>query len=301
MYNFEVCLTFDVDLVRYIQGSTPVQEMDKAVPLILQTFQKHPEWHATWFIRLDKQIDICYGSAEYLFSHYEDLLSELKGLGHEIGWHPHSYRWDDNQWIQNTAEEEIAEELIQYAPQATDLGLEVVRMGWGFHTNRTMHCLAEWGFKIDASAIPRPRYVWEETVKDWSITPIHPYHPSADDYRRPGHPELSILEFPMSVALIRAPYDTQMVLRYIDLAYHTNVFEKAISRWFGQHTRLVTIAHPYEFMPQSNNHPLLSFSIESLERNIARIQLEADDKAEFLTLSEAVHKFSQPARSNEGR
>lgn len=292
----KVCLTFDVDLVDYVADWRTMNEFESAIPQIIAILQQHSNMHTTWFIRLDSQIQSIWGKADYFFLRYGLLLSWLRENGHEIAWHPHCYVQAEGRWEQNVDVSSILDELTKYALVAQSYGLRSVRMGWGFHTNETMRLLADLGFAVDSSAIPRPRYQWEETEKDWTLTPVVPYFPSKSDYRVPGQPRLPILEVPMSCTEVRASYDKGRVIRYLNLAYHPDIFLSSLENWMRDHKHLVTITHPYELMPCDVDHGLLSFAFNVLEENILAIEQLSNVSGvavEFLTLSEMAGIFAQ--------
>ena len=170
-----------------------------------------------------------------------------------------------------------------------------------FHCNETMKLLSDAGFESDSSAIPRPHYKWEETYKDWTITPSVPYYPCKSDYRKPGEPSLPILEIPMSVIQVRAPYDTEYVLRYLNLAYHPSLFEAPLRAWLSRYSHLITVTHPYE-LAGGRQHGLLSFNIEAFIENILKIKEVADQKdymVNFLTISEFASRWKGGANGKQ--
>ncbi|HUQ86864.1 MAG TPA: hypothetical protein VM096_04840 [Vicinamibacterales bacterium] len=285
-----ICLTFDIDLVGYASGDEPVDEFANAIPSLLSIFDRHPSWTATWFVRIDDQIAATSGSAAAILDDHAQVIGAMRARGHEIGWHPHSYmRSRDGAWRQNTDEASVIDELSRLAPVAHAHGCRAVRCGWGFHTNRTMRTVADAGFAIDSSAIPRPRYRWETSIKDWTTTPLVPYRPSAADYRVSGEPALPILEVPMSVAVVRSPTDTEVVLRYLNPSFHHHLFAPALAAWWESHDHLVTVTHPYEVMQPGTNDALLSYDAGTLESNIALIEHHARESARpltFMTLSQ---------------
>ena len=288
MRMLKVCLTFDIDFVDYTHDGAPVDEFSIGFPLILSVFQRHTDCKATWYIRLDAQIERRYGSPDHILQRYESELNELRQGGHEIGWHPHCYVESEGRWKQNIEVCSVVDELTRYAPLARSYGMQSVRMGWGFHTNETMHVMADFGFAVDSSAMPRPRYAWEETTKDWALTPLTPYYPSESDYRVPGEPRLSILEIPISVTRVEAPYDTEHVLRYINLAYHPDLLRGPLQRWISEYSHLVAITHPYELVSGNPPHGLLAFEWQAFEQNLIFIQETASrlmEPVSFLTVS----------------
>jgi hypothetical protein len=61
----------------------------------------------TWFLRMDLQMVIAYGSARFIADRYPADLARLRAAGDELGVHPHSYRWQDGLgWVQDHADAE---------------------------------------------------------------------------------------------------------------------------------------------------------------------------------------------------
>lgn len=288
MGAMRVCLTIDIDFTGYAHGGALVDELSTVCPEVFRILGRYGA-KATWFMRLDHHMESLYGQGEHIFHRYGAQLAELLQAGHEIGWHPHCWVKSNAGWKQNVDVHAVVKELGQYAPVARSYGLKAVRMGWGFHTNETMSFLASQGFTVDSSAIPRPRYSWEETVKDWTLTSPAPYFPSRADYRVSGEPGLTILELPISVAHVEAPYDTGRVLRYLNLAYHPPLLKEPLARWMAQHSHLITVTHPYELLPREEPHGLLAFQLGAFEENLLSIGELADrggTTVSFLTVSE---------------
>lgn len=285
----KICLTFDIDLVDHAAAGARVDEFADAVPRLQALFERHPSWTATWFVRADDQVGSLHGDPFALHRRHAPVLTALRRAGHEIGWHPHAYVRSGDGWIQNTDEASVADELTRLAPAARALGLNVVRSGWGYHTNRTMRAIADAGFTTDSSAMPRPRYAFDQSVKDWTTTPATPFHPSAADYRVPGEPALSILEVPITMGPVPAPYDSVQVVRYCNPAFHEAALAPALDTWCRRHAPVVTITHPYELLPSATPHPLIGFSTDTFERNVTRLEAAAravHGAATFVTMSE---------------
>src|SRR2546429_3705141 len=111
MKRLQVCITFDVDLSDYTGGGAGIDELDFLFSKALASFCQTPRWCATWFVRLDAQLEALYGRADYIFKRYYGELCQLRQRGHEIGWHPHSYVTVGAQWKQNTAAVAVVDEL----------------------------------------------------------------------------------------------------------------------------------------------------------------------------------------------
>jgi hypothetical protein len=201
----------------------------------------------------------------------------LKQMGHAIGWHPHYYKEEAGSWKQNTDEESILHELEYLMPYVNKYQLDIVRVGWGYHTNKTMRFFDQNGFKIDSSCMARPKYKWDLSVKDWEISTNKPYYPSFDDYRIPASEHLSILEVPMTTVLMPVSTDTEVVKRYVNPAFFHDILKEPLHEWIMTDQYLVTITHPYE-VDASGNHNVIAFDFEEFIKNIEYVERVAKQK-----------------------
>jgi hypothetical protein len=285
-----VVLTIDLDLIDHMAGGAETDELDGRLDPLLEILRRHPDWKATWLVRLDAQVERRFGHAEAPFDRAKTRLAEFVRAGHELAWHPHCFVHADNAVRPNEHGPSVADELRRYAPIARALGLRAMRMGWAFHTNETMRAASDAGFAVDSSAVPRPRYPWDHGAKDWSTTPPDAYRPSAGDYRVPGTPALPILEVPMSVAAIRAPYDSGDVVRYLNPAYRPEALTPVLRTWFASRDTAVLVTHPHELFPRGRAHGLIASTAEAFETNVAALESGArahGREVRFLTLSDA--------------
>jgi hypothetical protein len=264
----KIYVTFDIDYVDY-QRDEQLDELELVFPLLKAFLETNSYIKTTWFIRIDGQIEQLYGAADYIYTKHFDKIQWLQDRGHLIGWHHHSYRKSKKgDWLQNTDEDLVAIELEKFGIMARQKGMKICRMGWGFHSNKTMQIVDKLGFILDSSAIPRPNYKWESSVKDWEGTKLDWYYPSKLDYRIAGKEHYSILEIPMTTTILSTPTDTEEnVVRYINPAYHQSFFRMALNN-VSDLDNLITITHPYELISNDVEHSLLSFDFQVFENNI---------------------------------
>lgn len=290
-----VCLTFDVDYTDYYSGNE-YDEMSLVFPLIQKVLLEFPQIKTTWFIRIDSQIEALFGQADHLFVKHKKEIQWLKENGHEIGWHHHSYKRTGIHWQQETEENIIEHQLLSYGKIAKQYDLSSTRMGWGFHTNKTMQRLSDLGFKTDSSAIPRPNYKWETTKKDWSITPQHPYFPSVNDYRRSDLKSLPILEVPISTVQLSAEGDTEAtMMRYVNPAYYYEKFSEAVGRLTTD--CLIAITHPYELVKTGTSSSLISFKLDEFKRNLIYLM---EKGCSFITIDAYSNQFKKANSNRSG-
>lgn len=278
------CLTFDVDMTASKNGKTIfVDEFQYCFDSIQNILRKFPRIRTTWFIRLDQNMEEIYGRAEYMFSAHLAEIEWLKEQGHEIAWHIHPYIRRNGAWMQNADLPSVLEEVYRFFPVAERYGIaHTVRFGWGYQASELMALLSKLGCRVDSSAIPRPRYSWANQNTDWSLAPREPYRPSASNYQEAGE-DLNILEVPMTTAVIPASYDNgQRIYRYINPAYHHDIFQRAMQSVKGD---CVLITHPAEVSSLWDcPHELLSYNAGVFYANIESIY----DQYSFYTIGSLV-------------
>lgn len=288
--SFLTCITFDVDCYNYIEKRA-VNEFDVVLPSLVNYFKVYNEIRATWFIRLDKLVEKRFGIPDYYFINYSKTIEQLKKLGHEIGWHPHF----DHDTALALKEPNILNEIDYLFPFVKMHNLKITRLGGGLMTNKIMEKLNQLSFFIDSSSIPRPKYTWSNKSVDWSNGATKIYRPSKKDYKNSARvgENFKILEVPMSVALVKAPYDQIDVMRYINPSYKSKIFEYSFLNFINHQLEnknyLVTITHPYEINACTEDG-LISFSLSDFDTNLNHIRnislCNGFNSARFITISE---------------
>lgn len=234
----------------------------------------------TWFVRADPQLRDYYGSVGFLLAKHRTLWTAFAGSGDEIGWHPHIYRTNGaGAYEPERDEEAVIDQLRSTHADLVAQGHKIssVRMGEAIGGNAIIRTLAELGLRVDSSAIPGRRRDDKSRGFDWTGSPNEPYWPSVADYRIPGTPALPILEIPMTVVPVHAPYDPTPLPRYANLTYRPVYFSAALEQWARLHLHaakesiLTLILHPDELIAGSNDHPLYAFTFDALRANIEAV------------------------------
>lgn len=278
----KICVTFDVDLVNYLNWETNL-EMETAFPSICEILSEFPEIQTTWFLRIDSQVETIFENAEHIFNKYKKEITWLRENGHEIGWHHHCYKYSQDRWLPDNNVENVLKQLKKYAPLAINQGLNISRMGWGTQSPAITDFLEESGFIVDSSAIPRPVYPWDKGLKDWENSPTEPFYPAHGTYKTKGLTR-RLLQVPISTVELPFYQDTiPNVIRYINPAYHTSIFKYAIESYKG--SILTTITHPYEIIPHEITvKSPLAFSLDVFKENLS--YLNSLSGVSFITISE---------------
>jgi peptidoglycan/xylan/chitin deacetylase (PgdA/CDA1 family) len=266
----KIVFTVDVDN----DGMTAENERNRLawtsvdeVPRIAELFARRGV-PATWFVRADNQLAEVYGDAAWLLAERAALWGDLRGAGHDLGWHPHIVRRENGAFVPETDDVRCAEALrgVHASLAAGGFTFTASRIGEAFHGNESMRTLAELGLAVDSTAIPGRRRADAARRFDWSGTPNGPYRPSAADYRVPGEPALDIVEVPMTAAPVQAPYDERPLPRYLNLAYRAEIFRDAVTR-LGEVAVIVTILHPEEARVGAE-HPLYAHDLRAVAENV---------------------------------
>jgi hypothetical protein len=164
-----------------------------------------------WLMRVDFQIKVEMGSYNGVLVEHKDFLENLERDGDEIGWHPHFWKYDEEKsvWFQNYYDTDWQKNMLHEAHAAF---MEIfpgraktARTGWTYHNNVTIQTFGELGVEVDISAFPGMKIPADNKQRaisnfyDWYNTPIEPYYPSTEDYRRPAtnnEQSCKVLEIP---------------------------------------------------------------------------------------------------------
>jgi len=199
-----------------------------------------------------------------------------------------------------TADDEACDELSRIWDdlQAAQFVPRIFRNGEAWHTPQTLATIERLGLLYDSTALPGVATAGH--IRNWRETINQPFFPDPVDVRRPGPPRAT-LEIPMNTWNVKAPYEAQPRLRYMNPAVHADIFDRALQSWNGT-TRAaalsvwVLICHPDEAWPKRGPDQLYARCLDTLEKNIARLIEHvgsAGQTLEFVTMSEAGQRWKQ--------
>jgi hypothetical protein len=281
----------------------------RLVDLLDRRFDGRPR--VTWLLRADRQIEIVAGAYDYLFESRQSLWRDLAARGDEIGWHPHLFAWspDADAFVPSLEAADFPRDALRAAHAGCTKWYPVksVRTGWSFHSNQLMSLLDEEGVQVDFSALPGSRVsvprpaggVWSH---DWSGAPTEPYHPSRQDYRRPGAggESLDVLELPVTQVPVPAgrraarfarrlarsvreaeldrPRWRDLARRTVRVTQRATALDAEIDRLAaraasGAPTAFVTYFHPHELL-QASALDCVAHNLEVLNRAAETHQIE---------------------------
>jgi len=257
----------------------------------------------TFLIRSDTYMQEAFGEYAYCARVSHDFFDEMRSEGHEIGWHPHLWRWS-GKWVAELKDSEFIKDcLVNGFNSLNDyFRLLSVRTGWDFMSNEIMGTFESLGLQADFSALPGMKY--QETKRgvgyDWLGAPTRFYFPSRTDYRRPAvGARFRVLEMP--ITLIESPRLVSWVRSFIDwrcgakrsttryeafnIAKHPlfnrHGFEKALGSGQVEHPRyILSYFHPGDVA----NSAL--FSMKYLEANIRDLWIRCrKEKSEVVAMT----------------
>lgn len=293
-----VVLSVDTDDDGYDRrSSTPGAELswtgvEKGIPMMIESLSDHRDSIGstvkfTWFVRCDAQLKQLYGDEAYLFKLYENLWAERSRAGDEIAWHPHLYDHDVS--LMNNEAGLLM--LLKNSFNALDRNKNNIRssrLGRSICSNSLIAALNELGIKTDSTAMPGKKKQDEYNKIDWINTPKLPFKPSKNDFRVPGAGQDGLVEVPMSMISTQASYDKAPIQRYINLTFKNELIDGVLRSFVRENDLLVSIMHPSEVVIK-NDHPLLSFDINDVRKNIDAIKDEcsrAGKALRFITIND---------------
>jgi len=271
----------------------------------------------TFLVRSDSCMQETFGEYAYCAKSSYGFLDALRSKGHEIGWHPHFWRWAER-WVAELKDSGFIRDcLVKGFNSLSDLfEITSVRTGWDYMSNEVMETLESLGIRADFSAIPGTKYheASRGISSDWLGTPSRFYFPSREDYRRPAAgatPSFKVLEMPLTLTkppqLVRwvrptidryyraarmpTPYQAMNIAKHP--VFNKNGFERILTDEGLDDARyILTYFHPSDVTGRG------LFSMRHLQNNVRYLLTRCKHKKDRLTVmtaTEAANKFLESA------
>jgi len=167
-----------------------------------------------WFMRLDPQIELAYGTPTYPAERFDRFWDEARSAGDALGPHAQAWRWNDREqtWSVELADRDYVEYMQEMSFDAfeTAFGEPAIyqRFGFRFMSNDVMNLARDRGVRVDLTLEPgEPAVhpgliagrVWTGVVPDQTDVPRGPYQPDPTDFTRRGtDPTDPLWTFPLS-------------------------------------------------------------------------------------------------------
>jgi hypothetical protein len=155
--------------------------------------------HFNWFVRMDPQIAISYGTAAWAAERYTSFFEEYRAHGDEVGIHVHTYNWSKTRdsWIDDCGNDEWTAYCLQ---SSSDSYKQVfgdqprcVRFGGFWLSTAAVNQAEEIGVQFDLTIEPGlDASTWEAdktpprtgTLPSYCGMSSTPYTPSRSDFRK---------------------------------------------------------------------------------------------------------------------
>lgn len=237
--------------------------------------------HFCWFIRMDPQVAISYGSAAWAVDQYGDLLSESIAAGDEMGSHVHTYRWCEQtgDWLDDHGHEDWVLECLETAVDAYKHSFgqpcQSLRFGNYWSSTHAINQAEALGFTFDLTIEPglppncldprKPPHSGD--LPDYYRVPREPYAPSRTDFRQKAqHGDRQITLMPLTSAYLQHGWGRRSLKHKIQRiqknGFRHRLQDTPLSMW--QHWR-----QPNDFSQMIDRaiavqrHPYLAFAIHS--------------------------------------
>jgi len=309
MSELLIALTFDLDPDIFDESVAPSDArtkiswrcIEEALPRIREQLGEIAAAPASWFVRVDNQIEALWGRAAWLLEEYGEAFQTAAGAGDEIAWHPHLYRREGAGWAQETDPAALSEKMEAALTDMRAFGWSprCGRIGEAYGAPAIFETYERLGIGYDSTAMAGRRRVDAERMIDWEPTPHAAFRPSRADHRVPGSPAYDVVELPMSMLRVRADYDAEPFLRYLDLSFHPRALQPDLDRFAAEASYVVTITHPSAILPEfepAGGHGLISFRPEALADNLRALIAAATCAGRtprFVTISELGDELSR--------
>lgn len=264
--------------------------------------------HFNWFWRMDPQVELAYGAADWPLATYAAQIAEAEEAGDAIGLHTHAWRWDeaadgwisdhgDPDWVANCIRRSAATYRARFGRDSA-----MFRFGDGWFDAAIIPLLEELGIRIDLTVEPGlgdlPRVLAHERatgrIPDRRGVPRRPYRPDRADFRRrDSSGRTKLWELPLSTdALVLRPKLSRPIrlLRWLrstkrkPVALSPEIVAKHFPKVFDR-----ALAAPYVAMSVRTDVGTSAARLDNLARNFeAMLRHPAAGRFRFVTATMAL-------------
>ncbi|MDQ4005291.1 MAG: hypothetical protein M3135_03195 [Actinomycetota bacterium] len=149
----------------------------------------------SWFLRMDPQVQVAYGSATWSVDRYGRWFDRLRAAGDAFGVHPHAIRWDGGGWVIDHGDPAFVRTSVRRSLEAFAAAFGerplMSRMGDRFLSVDAVRALDQGGIRIDMTAEPGEpgtdtldrSTTWTGSITDYGQTPRELHLPSGGSGR----------------------------------------------------------------------------------------------------------------------
>lgn len=168
-----------------------------------------------WFLRMDPQVELVHGSAQWAVERYGAQIESLRGAGDEVGLHTHSWRRVGGEWITDYGDQGWVNKCVRVSFDAYESAFgracRSFRFGDHWMNDETFDLVESLGARYDLTVepgLPPSAGVLGEArtgrFPDYSKVPREPYRPAREDFRTRGNGrgKREMWVIPVSTALL---------------------------------------------------------------------------------------------------
>ncbi|WP_417248965.1 hypothetical protein [Celeribacter sp.] len=171
-----------------------------------------------WNLRMDPQIEIAYGRADWIFANFEQEIAQILDTNDTLGVHIHTWRpvrkFFRDTWLAEFADEEWISHCVHQSLDTfrANVGRAPTAMSLGdsFMHSCAIAIMEEHNVRADFTMTPgrAPKgangkgELANGTTPDYRNTPRYPFKPSAADFTREGPSNYGLWEFPITGGVV---------------------------------------------------------------------------------------------------
>lgn len=180
-----------------------------------------------WFLRMDPQVELLYGSAGWAAERYGAQIEDLRASGDEVGLHPHAWRRVGGEWVTDHGDQGWVGHCVRVSFDAYERAFgracRSFRFGDHWMNDETFGLVESLGARYEltlepglrpSAGVPRGE-TCTGRFPDYVKVPREPYRPAREDFRERGERDVWVI--PVSTALLphwpRAPLYRRAVWR----------------------------------------------------------------------------------------
>jgi peptidoglycan/xylan/chitin deacetylase (PgdA/CDA1 family) len=169
-----------------------------------------------WFLRMDPQVELAYGSAVWAAERYGAQIERLRGAGDEVGLHTHAWRRVGGAWVADHGDQAWVSHCVRVSFDAYERAFGRAclsfRFGDRWMNDETFGLVESLGALYELTLEPGrrpPASVPRDgdctgRFPDYAKVPREPYRPARGDFRtrRGARAERDVWVIPVSTALL---------------------------------------------------------------------------------------------------
>jgi peptidoglycan/xylan/chitin deacetylase (PgdA/CDA1 family) len=165
-----------------------------------------------WFLRMDPQVELLYGSAAWAAERYGAQIDGLRAAGDEVGLHTHAWRRVGGAWVTDHGDQGWVSHCVRVSFEAYErafgLACHSFRFGDHWMNDETFALVESLGARYELTLEPGQRpsagvpsdEVCTGRFPDYAKVPREPYRPALEDFRTRGEGEMWVI--PVSTTLL---------------------------------------------------------------------------------------------------